>query len=438
LENARIQIPEKFMNQADLWQKACEKIPGGVNSPVRAFGGVGGTPIFISRSQGPFIYDLDDREYIDLVLSFGPMILGHNPLVVKEALEKQIQKGLSFGACTGAEVLLADRILSMVQGMDLVRLVNSGTEATMSAVRVARGYTRRDKIVKFKGCYHGHGDSFLIQAGSGALTHGVPSSLGVTAGVAKDTLVASYNHLEEVDVLFEKHSHEIAAVIVEPVAGNMGVVTPAPGFLEGLRRLCDASGAVLIFDEVMTGFRLARGGVAELFGIKPDMMTLGKIVGGGLPLAAYAGRREIMETVSPLGGVYQAGTLSGNPMATAAGLAQLDLLEQQKPWAELALQGSRLAQALRDAAAAARVAIQVNQIGSMITVFFTDKPVVDTETAMAANASTFARFFHAMLERGVYLPPSQYESAFISTMHNDSILNKITEKAAEVFSLLGK
>jgi glutamate-1-semialdehyde 2,1-aminomutase len=426
------------MNQADLWQKACEKIPGGVNSPVRAFGGVGGTPIFISRSQGPFIYDLDDREYIDLVLSFGPMILGHNPLVVKEALEKQIQKGLSFGACTGAEVLLADRILSMVQGMDLVRLVNSGTEATMSAVRVARGYTGRDKIVKFKGCYHGHGDSFLIQAGSGALTHGVPSSLGVTAGVAKDTLVASYNHLEEVEVLFEKHSHEIAAVIVEPVAGNMGVVTPAKGFLEGLRRLCDASGAVLIFDEVMTGFRLARGGAAELFGIKPDMMTLGKIVGGGLPLAAYAGRREIMEMVSPLGGVYQAGTLSGNPMATAAGLAQLDLLEQQKPWAELALQGSRLAQALRDAAAAARVAVQVNQIGSMITVFFTDKPVVDTETAMAANASTFARFFHAMLERGIYLPPSQYESAFISTMHNDSILNKITEKAAEVFSLLGK
>lgn len=426
------------MNQADLWQKACKKIPGGVNSPVRAFGGVGGTPIFISRSQGPFIYDLDDREYIDLVLSFGPMILGHNPLVVKEALEKQIQKGLSFGACTGAEVLLADRILSMVQGMDLVRLVNSGTEATMSAVRVARGFTRRDKIVKFKGCYHGHGDSFLIQAGSGALTHGVPSSLGVTAGVAKDTLVASYNHLEEVDVLFEKHSHEIAAVIVEPVAGNMGVVTPAPGFLEGLRRLCDASGAVLIFDEVMTGFRLARGGAAELFGIKPDMMTLGKIVGGGLPLAAYAGRREIMEMVSPLGGVYQAGTLSGNPMATAAGLAQLDLLEQQKPWAELALHGSRLAQALRDAAAATRVAVQVNQIGSMITVFFTDKPVVDTETAMAANAPTFARFFHGMLERGIYLPPSQYESAFISTMHNDSILNKITEKAAEVFSLLGK
>jgi len=426
------------MSQTDLWLKACEKIPGGVNSPVRAFGGVGGTPIFISRAQGPFIYDIEDREYIDLVLSFGPMILGHNPSVVTEALEKQLKKGLSFGACTGAEVLLADRILSMVQGMDLVRLVNSGTEATMSAVRVARGFTGRDKIVKFKGCYHGHGDSFLIQAGSGALTHGVPSSLGVTQGVAKDTLVASYNHLEEVEVLFEKHSHEIAAVIVEPVAGNMGVVTPAKGFLEGLRRLCDASGAVLIFDEVMTGFRLARGGASELFAVKPDMMTLGKIVGGGLPLAAYAGRREIMEMVSPLGGVYQAGTLSGNPMATAAGLAQLDLLEQEKPWAELALQGSRLAQGLRDAAATARVPVQVNQIGSMITVFFSDKPVIDTETAMAANASTFARFFHAMLERGIYLPPSQYESAFISTMHNDSILNKITEKAAEVFSLLGK
>lgn len=426
------------MNQSDLWLKACEKIPGGVNSPVRAFGGVGGTPIFISRAKGPFMYDLEDREYIDLVLSFGPMIFGHNPPVVTEALEKQIQKGLSFGACTEAEVLLADRILSMIQGMDLVRLVNSGTEATMSAVRVARGFTGRDKIVKFKGCYHGHGDSFLIQAGSGALTHGVPSSLGVTQGVAKDTLIASYNHLEEVEVLFEKYSREIAAIIVEPVAGNMGVVPPAPGFLEGLRRLCDATGAVLIFDEVMTGFRLAQGGAAELFGIKPDMITLGKIVGGGLPLAAYAGRREIMEFVSPLGGVYQAGTLSGNPMATAAGLAQINLLEQEKPWAKLAQQGSYLAQALREAASLSHVPVQVNQIGSMLTVFFTEKPVVDTETAMSANASVFARFFHGMLDRGVYLPPSQYETAFLSTAHNEAILNQIAEKAAQVFSLIGK
>lgn len=426
------------MNKTELWLKACEKIPGGVNSPVRAFGGVGGNPVFIDRANGAHLYDIEDREYIDLVLSFGPMILGHNPLAVTEALQKQLTKGLSFGACTGAEVLLAERILSMVQGMDLVRLVNSGTEATMSAVRVARGFTGRNKIVKFRGCYHGHGDSFLIQAGSGALTHGVPSSLGVPEGVAEDTLIASYNHLEEVEALFQKHPSEIATIIVEPVAGNMGVVVPAPGFLEGLRRLCDTHGAVLIFDEVMTGFRLARGGAAELFNVKPDMMTLGKIVGGGMPLAAYAGRRDIMEMVSPLGGVYQAGTLSGNPMATAAGLAQLELLECQKPWAELARRGSYLAQGLRDAAARTNVAVQVNQIGSMLTVFFSENPVHDTDTALAADAKKFARFFHGMLERGVYLPPSQYESAFISTAHTNEILDSIIEKAAQVFSQIGR
>ncbi|HHX14685.1 MAG TPA: glutamate-1-semialdehyde 2,1-aminomutase [Fibrobacter sp.] len=425
------------MNKTELWLKACKNIPGGVNSPVRAFGGVGGNPIFVDRALGAHLYDVEDREYIDLVLSFGPMILGHNPLAVTEALQNQLKKGLSFGACTGAEVLLAERILSMVQGMDLVRLVNSGTEATMSAVRVARGFTARNKIIKFKGCYHGHGDSFLIQAGSGALTHGVPSSLGVPEGVAQDTLIASYNHLEEVEALFEKHPNDIATIIVEPVAGNMGVVVPKPGFLEGLRRLCDSYGAVLIFDEVMTGFRLARGGAAELFNVKPDMMTLGKIVGGGMPLAAYAGRRDIMEMVSPLGGVYQAGTLSGNPMATAAGLAQLELLESQKPWTELARRGAYLAQGLRDGAAHANVPVQVNQIGSMLTVFFSKNPVHDTDTALAADAKKFARFFHGMLERGVYLPPSQYESAFISTAHTDEILDSIIEKATQVFAQIG-
>ena len=310
----------------NLWEKACQVLPGGVNSPVRAFGSVGGTPIFMEKALGPHIYDISGKSYIDLVLSFGPMILGHNPKTVIQALEEQLTRGLSFGACTGREVELAEKILFCLPSMEMLRLVNSGTEATMSAVRVARGYTKREKILKFRGCYHGHGDSFLIQAGSGALTHGVPSSLGVTEGTAKDTLVADYNHLEEVQEIFKTAGNQIAAVIVEPVAGNMGVVPPVPGFLEGLRELCDLYGSLLIFDEVMTGFRLARGGAASLYSVVPDMITLGKIVGGGMPLAAYASRREIMQMVSPLGGVYQAGTLSGNPMAVTAGLAQMEQL----------------------------------------------------------------------------------------------------------------
>lgn len=417
----------------NLWEKACQVLPGGVNSPVRAFGSVGGTPIFMEKALGPHIYDISGKSYIDLVLSFGPMILGHNPKTVIQALEEQLTRGLSFGACTGREVELAEKILSCLPSMEMLRLVNSGTEATMSAVRVARGYTKREKILKFRGCYHGHGDSFLIQAGSGALTHGVPSSLGVTEGTAKDTLVADYNHLEEVQEIFKTAGNQIAAVIVEPVAGNMGVVPPAPGFLEGLRELCDLYGSLLIFDEVMTGFRLARGGAASLYSVVPDMITLGKIVGGGMPLAAYASRREIMEMVSPLGGVYQAGTLSGNPMAVTAGLAQMEQLLQESPWEKLEASGKKLEDSLIQANKNSSLPIKINRVGSMLTVFFSENPVTDTTTALASNAKLFSKFFHGMLKRGIYLPPSQYEAAFLSTTHDDLILQKIVSAASEVF-----
>ncbi len=417
----------------NLWEKACQVLPGGVNSPVRAFGSVGGTPIFMEKALGPHIYDISGKSYIDLVLSFGPMILGHNPKTVIQALEEQLTRGLSFGACTGREVELAEKILSCLPSMEMLRLVNSGTEATMSAVRVARGYTKREKILKFRGCYHGHGDSFLIQAGSGALTHGVPSSLGVTEGTAKDTLVADYNHLEEVQEIFKTAGNQIAAVIVEPVAGNMGVVPPVPGFLEGLRELCDLYGSLLIFDEVMTGFRLARGGAASLYSVVPDMITLGKIVGGGMPLAAYASRREIMEMVSPLGGVYQAGTLSGNPMAVTAGLAQMEQLLQESPWEKLEASGKKLEDSLIQANKNSSLPIKINRVGSMLTVFFSENPVTDTTTALASNAKLFSKFFHGMLKRGIYLPPSQYEAAFLSTTHDDLILQKIVSAASEVF-----
>lgn len=421
-----------------LWEKACTLLPGGVNSPVRAFGSVGGNPVFMEKAKGPYLYDSEGNELVDLVLSFGPMILGHSQKDVIASLKKQLEYGLSFGACTSKEVELAQVILSCIPSMDMLRLVNSGTEATMSAVRVARGFTKREKILKFRGCYHGHGDSFLIQAGSGALTHGVPSSLGVTVGTAKDTLVADYNHLEEVKAIFEKSGKEIATVIVEPVAGNMGVVPPEKGFLEGLRELCDDYGSLLIFDEVMTGFRVSRGGAAELFGIKPDMITLGKIVGGGMPLAAYAGRKEIMEMVSPLGGVYQAGTLSGNPMAVTAGLAQMQVLLSRNPWALLEEKGKWLENAIKEAAESCGVKIQINRVGSMLTVFFSEVPVVDTATALASDAKQFSKFFHGMLKRGIYLPPSQYEAAFLSTEHSESVLEKIASAAKEVFQEMSR
>ncbi len=425
------------MNRETTWEKACAVLPGGVNSPVRAFGGVGGIPVFMKRSAGAFLFDENGKAYIDLVLSWGPMILGHNPPEVVEALKDQLSRGLSFGTCTGAEADLAALILNMIPGMDMLRLVNSGTEATMSAVRVARGYTGQDKIIKFRGCYHGHGDSFLIQAGSGALTHGAPSSLGVTAGTAGDTLIADYNDLQAAESLFERYPDSIAAVIVEPVAGNMGVVPPLPGFLEGLRSLCSRFGSVLIFDEVMTGFRVARGGAAERYSVQPDMITLGKIAGGGLPLAAYAGKREIMNMVSPLGKVYQAGTLSGNPMAVAAGTAHLRLLERMNPWRVLEEKTDYLCSGLKRAAEKNGVSVQVNQVGSMFTLFFTAEPVTDTKSALAADAACFARFFHAMLEAGIYFPPSQYESAFLSLAHEQNHLDQII-KAAETFFEKGR
>jgi glutamate-1-semialdehyde 2,1-aminomutase len=348
-------------------------------------------------------------------------------------LRSQLGRGLSFGMGTDIEVELAEFILSKIPGMEKLRLVNSGTEATMSAIRVARGATGRNKIIKFRGCYHGHGDSFLIQAGSGALTHGAPSSLGVTPGVAQDTLIADYNHLEQVQALFDAHPNEIAAVIVEPIAGNMGCVPPKAGFLEGLRKVCTQNGTVLIFDEVMTGFRVSDGGAAKRFGIEPDMITLGKIVGGGMPLAAYSGKESLMRNVSPLGKVYQAGTLSGNPMAVTAGLAQLKLLYKLNPWDALEEKGAKLEAGLRKSAQEAGVAVQINRVGSMFTVFFSNAPVVDTETALAADTKRFAKFFHEMLGQGIFFPPSQFETTFIGARHSDEILDKTLAAAKNAF-----
>lgn len=422
-----------MMNENSWWSRALKVLPGGVDSPVRAFGGVGGEPVFVKRSNGPFLYSDDGRELVDFIGSWGPMILGHNPPEVIEALREELSRGLSFGMGTDIEVELAEFILSKIPGMEKIRLVNSGTEATMSAIRVARGATGRNKIVKFRGCYHGHGDSFLIQAGSGAMTHGTPSSLGVTPGVAEDTLVADYNHTEQVEALFLARPKEIAAVIVEPVAGNMGCVPPKEGFLSGLRELCDRFGSVLIFDEVMTGFRVSSGGAAKRFGVTPDMITLGKIVGGGMPLAAYSGKESLMRNVSPEGKVYQAGTLSGNPMAVTAGLAQLRLLYKLSPWEALEQKGELLVEGIRNAAKEAGVSVQVNRVASMFTVFFSERPVVDSETALSADTGRFASFFHSMLDQDILFPPSQFETTFIGNAHTDEILERTIAAAKVAF-----
>ena len=422
-----------MISENSWWSRALKVLPGGVDSPVRAFGGVGGEPVFVKRSNGPFLYSDDGRELVDFIGSWGPMILGHNPPEVIEALREELSRGLSFGMGTDIEVELAEFILSKIPGMEKIRLVNSGTEATMSAIRVARGATGRNKIVKFRGCYHGHGDSFLIQAGSGAMTHGTPSSLGVTPGVAEDTLVADYNHAEQVEALFLAHPKEIAAVIVEPVAGNMGCVPPKEGFLSGLRELCDRFGSVLIFDEVMTGFRVSSGGAAKRFGVTPDMITLGKIVGGGMPLAAYSGRESLMRNVSPEGKVYQAGTLSGNPMAVTAGLAQLRLLYRLSPWEALERKGELLVEGIRNAAKEAGVSVQVNRVASMFTVFFSERPVVDSKTALSADTGRFASFFHAMLDQDILFPPSQFETTFIGNSHTDEILERTIAAAKVAF-----
>lgn len=411
-----------------LFEKAKQHIPGGVNSPVRAFKAVGGDPIFIRRAQGAYLYDEDGNQYVDLINSWGPMILGHANSDVEEAVREALSASPSFGAPTAREVEMAELICDMVPSVEKVRMVNSGTEATMSAIRLARGYTGRDKIIKMEGCYHGHGDSFLIAAGSGALTFGTPDSPGVTKGTARDTLIVPFNDADAVRRMVDHHKDEVAAIILEPVAGNMGCVTPEPSYLPSLRGICDTHGIVLIFDEVMTGFRLAPGGAQELYSVTPDMTTMGKIIGGGLPVGAYGGRREIMDRVSPTGPVYQAGTLSGNPIAMAAGLAMLKFLHQNPIlYKQLNEVTTRLAEGMRDINKEAGLPSAINQVRSMFTLFFTDKKVINFTTAKTANTERFGRYFHRMLEEGVYLAPSQFEAMFVSTAITDDIVNHVLE-----------
>lgn len=415
-----------------LFERAKELIPGGVNSPVRAFRAVGGTPLFIRAAKGPYVYDEDGRQYIELINSWGPMILGHAFEPVERAVRDAIGSSFSFGAPTRKEVEMAELIISMVPSVEKVRMVNSGTEATMSAIRVARGYTGRDKIIKFEGCYHGHGDSFLIAAGSGAMTMGSPDSPGVTRATAADTLTAPYNDLAAVELLLDNNMNQVAAVILEPVVGNMGCVLPEPGFLEGVRSLCDKHGVVLIFDEVMTGFRLAKGGAQERFGITPDMTTLGKIIGGGMPVGAYGGRREIMDMVSPAGPVYQAGTLSGNPIAMSAGLAMLHHLnDHPEVYTRLDEIGEKLTTGFRNGLQKAGLHYTINHVGSMFTLFMTERPVTNFAQAKSCDLPLFGRYFHAMLNRGVYLAPSQFESLFVSVALTDELIEQVIQANEE-------
>ncbi len=399
----------------ELFAQAQKLIPGGVNSPVRAFKAVGGNPIFIKKAKGAYIYDEDNNQYIELINSWGPMILGHANEMIAEAMQKTLENSWSFGAPTRREVEMAELITQMMPSIEKVRLVNSGTEACLSAVRVARGYTQREKIIKFSGCYHGHADSFLIAAGSGAITFGTPDSLGVTQGVANDTLIANYNDLASVQTLVDANQNQIAAIIIEPVAGNMGLVLPEKDFLQGLRNICDKNGIVLIFDEVMTGFRLAKGGVQERLGIKADLTTLGKIIGGGLPVGAYGGKADIMNCVAPAGKVYQAGTLSGNPLAMSAGLAMLNYLNNTpEVYQNLENIGEKLTQGIKKINEKMGLNYTLNSIGSMFTLFFTDKKVFDFESALACDLDLFGKYFQSMLKKGVYLAPSQFESLFLS------------------------
>lgn len=402
-----------------LFNIALKYLPGGVNSPVRAFKGVGGTPLFIERGQGSHIYDVDEHEYIDYVGSWGPLILGHAHPRVVEAITLTAQKGTCFGTPTELEVNLAGLICEAMPSIEMVRMVNSGTEATMSAIRLARAFTARDKIVKFAGCYHGHNDFLLVKAGSGVATLGIPDSPGVPVSVASQTLTAPYNNLSAAEQLFSKFGGEIAAVIVEPVAANMGVVLPQTGFLESLRRLTSETGALLIFDEVITGFRVAYGGAQSIYNIRPDLTCLGKIIGGGLPVGAYGGRRDIMQMIAPAGPVYQAGTLSGNPVVMAAGIETLKILKKTNPYHQLEQKSELLRKGIKESIKKSEVKAVVQGIGSLFTIFFADRKVTDYSSALTSNTKFYAKFFHAMLEQGIYLPPSQFETAFVSATHTD-------------------
>lgn len=411
------------LRSSRLFAKAQQILPGGVDSPVRAFKSVGATPLFIRRAYGSRLEDVDGNEYIDYVMSWGPNIHGHAPRGLVRAVADAARQGTSYGAPSPLEVALGERVRKLMPSLERVRFVNSGTEATMSAVRVARAATGREKIVKFEGCYHGHADPFLVQAGSGALTLGVPTSPGVTRAAVADTLLASYNDLDSVHRVFDANRGEVAALIVEPIAGNMGLVPPADGFLRALREVCTANGALLIFDEVISGFRASIGGAQALFGVKPDLTCLGKIIGGGLPVGAYGGRADLMDLVAPAGPVYQAGTLSGNPLAMTAGLWCLDNLKPRL-YRDLAALGTRLAGGLADAARAAGVAVQVNAFGSLLTPFFTTRPVHDYQSAISSNTAQYGRFFRAMLARGVYPPPSQFEAWFLSAAHSKKDIDR--------------
>jgi len=426
----------KLTKSKELFARAREVLPGGVNSPVRSFSAVGGDPRFIARASGSKVYDVDGNEYIDYLGSWGPLILGHAHPWVSEAVKAAVERGTSYGAPTEAEVEIAYAVVNAVPSIEKVRFVSSGTEATMSALRVARGYTGRNKVIKFIGCYHGHADSFLVKAGSGAMTLGVPNSPGVPPGTVEDTITLPFNDLEAVKEAFAKFPDQIAAVILEPIAGNMGVIPPVPGFLEGLREITKQEGAVLIFDEVITGFRVAYGGAQALYGITPDMTCLGKIIGGGMPVGAYGGRAEIMDQVAPVGPVYQAGTLSGNPVAMVAGLETLKLLAKEGVYEGLDSLAAELTDGMREAAEEFGLPVCINRVGSMFTLFFTDREVRDYEGAASADVDMYKRYFHGLLERGVYVAPSQFEAGFLSLAHTREDVERTLEAVREVFKTL--
>ena len=425
----------RYARSEKFFAAASRILPGGVDSPVRAFKSVGGHPLFVARARGAHLYDVDGNRFVDYVMSWGPLLHGHAPKGLLKALAAAAANGTSFGAPTLLETRLAQRVATLMPSMERIRFVSSGTEATMSAIRVARAATGRDRIVKFEGCYHGHADAFLVQAGSGAMTLGIPTSPGVPAGAAGDTVLARYNDLASVEAAFEQHKGQIAAVIVEPIAGNMGVVPPQAGFLEGLRAICVRERSLLVFDEVISGFRAAAGGAQQIFGIRPDLTCLGKIIGGGLPVGAYGGRADVMDLVAPAGPVYQAGTLSGNPLAMTAGLWSLEALSA-KLYRQMARLTATLATGLADAARSAGIPLQVSAFGSVLTPFFTGTPVRDSQTALAADAKTYAQFFHGMLARGIYPPPSQFEAWFLSSAHTERDINATIKAARETMKSL--